>query len=59
LAGLSSRGLLNGDQEAFSFETDRFVSDVAFAVVENTDEDAMIIDRLDELLPEMVVCKAS
>ena len=31
---------------AFRFETNRFVGDVAFAVVETT---AVIIDRLDEL----------
>ena len=30
--------------------------DIGFAVVETTD-DAVIIDRLDELLPEIVACK--
>lgn len=55
LAGLSAHGLVNGDQKEFSFDND-FSGDVGFAVVETTD-DAVIIDRLDELLPEMVACK--
>jgi len=56
LAGLSAHGLVNGDQKTFSFKTDSFDGDIGFAVVETTD-DAVIIDRLDELLPEMVACK--
>lgn len=55
LAGLSAHGLVNGDQKEFSFDND-FSGNVGFAVVETTD-DAVIIDRLDELLPEMVACK--
>ncbi|KAL7510572.1 hypothetical protein ACHAXN_010364 [Cyclotella atomus] len=55
LAGLSAHGLVNGDQKEFSYDSD-FKGDVGFAVVETTD-DAVIIDRLDELLPEMVACK--
>ena len=58
LAGLSAHGLVNGDQKVFSFNTDKFSGDIAFAVVETTD-DAVIVDRLDELLPEMVACKVS
>jgi inorganic pyrophosphatase/exopolyphosphatase len=56
LAGLSAHGLVNGDQKCFSFATDNFTGDVGFAVVETTD-DAVIIDRMDELLPEIVACK--
>ncbi|KAL9183294.1 hypothetical protein ACHAXT_005081 [Thalassiosira profunda] len=56
LAGLSAHGLVNGDQKAFSFKTESFEGEVGFAVVETTD-DAVIIDRLSELLPEIVACK--
>jgi inorganic pyrophosphatase/exopolyphosphatase len=56
LAGLSAHGLVNGDQKSFSFKTESFDGDVGFAVVETTD-DAVIVDRLDELLPEIVACK--
>ena len=57
LAGLSANGLVNGDQKEFSFDVpDGFKGDVGFAVVATTD-DAVIIDRLDELLPELVATK--
>lgn len=56
LAGLSAHGLVNGDQKSFSFKTESFDGEVGFAVVETTD-DAVIIDRIDELLPEIVACK--
>ena len=56
LAGLSAHGLVNGDQKSFSFKTEKFQGDVGFAVVETTD-DGVILDRLDELLPELVACK--
>ena len=57
LANLSAIGLVNGDQKSFSFEVKHgFNGDVGFAVVETTD-DGIIMDRLRELLPEMVVCK--
>jgi len=56
LASLSAVGLVNGDQKSFSFETKGFQGDIGFAVVETTD-DQVILDRLDELLPELVVCK--
>jgi inorganic pyrophosphatase/exopolyphosphatase len=57
LAGLSANGLVNGDQKEFSFDqADGFTGEVGFAVVETTD-DAVIIDRLEELLPEMVAVK--
>ena len=55
-ARLSAHGMVNGDQKSFSFKTEKFQGDVGFAVVETTD-DAVIIDRLDELLPEIVACK--
>lgn len=57
LASLSAVGLVNGDQKSFSFEVkDGFSGDIGFAVVETTD-DKVIMDRIDELLPEMIVCK--
>lgn len=56
LAGLSAHGLVNGDQKCFSFKTETFQGDIGFGVVETTD-DGVIIDRLDELLPEIVACK--
>jgi hypothetical protein len=48
--------LVNGDQKTFSFDASGFVGDIGFAVVETTDDDA-ILSRMDELLPEMVACK--
>jgi len=56
LAALSAHGLVNGDQKSFSFKTESFDGDVGFAVVETTD-DAVILDRIDELLVELVACK--
>jgi len=57
LAGLSAVGLVNGDQKSFSFDIrDGFKGEVGFAVVETTD-DGVIMDRIEELLPEMVACK--
>jgi len=56
LAHLSSVGLVNGDQKSFSFSVPGFTGEVGFAVVETTDDD-IILDRLEELLPEMVACK--
>ncbi len=56
LSPFLNSGLVNGDQKAFSFKTDKFTGDVGFAVIETTD-DAVILDRLDELLPEIVACK--
>jgi len=56
LAGLSAHGLVNGDQKTFSFKTDLYSGDIGFAVVETTD-DAVILDRLDELLPEIVATR--
>jgi hypothetical protein len=58
LSRLSAHGLVNGDQKVFSFNTDKVLGDIAFVVVETTD-DAVIVDPLDELLPEMVTCKVS
>ena len=43
---------MNGDQKAFGFTTESFQGEVGFAVVETTD-DAVILDRIDELLPEV------
>lgn len=56
LAGLSAHGLVNGDQKSFFFDYPNFNGEIGFAVVETTD-DAVIIERLDELLPELVACK--
>ena len=56
LAGLSANGLVNGDQKTFSFKTDGFEGDVGFGVIETTDS-AVIIDRMEELLPEIVAVK--
>lgn len=56
LATMSAPALVNGDQKTFSFDAAGFKGDVGFAVVETTDDDA-ILNRIDELLPEMVACK--
>jgi len=56
LADMSVHGLVTGDQKSFSFETEHFEGDVGFAVVETTN-DAVIIDRLEVLLAEILACK--
>mmetsp|Transcript_34794 Transcript_34794/g.70383 ORF Transcript_34794/g.70383 Transcript_34794/m.70383 type:complete len:321 (+) Transcript_34794:911-1873(+) len=56
LATMSAPALVNGDQKTFSFDGAGFHGDIGFAVVETTDDDA-ILNRIDELLPEMVACK--
>ena len=56
LASLSAVALVNGDQKSFSFDCPGFSGEIGFAVVETTDDDA-ILDRVDELLPELVACK--
>eukprot|EP00977_Amphora_coffeiformis_P011951 scaffold2917_cov191-Amphora_coffeaeformis.AAC.44 len=57
LASLSAVGLVNGDQKSFSFDIPNgFSGQVGFAVVETTD-DKVIMDRIEELLPELVLCK--
>jgi manganese-dependent inorganic pyrophosphatase len=57
LASLSAVGLVNGDQKSFSYSIkDGFQGDVGFAVIETTD-DQVIMDRIDQLLPELVLCK--
>jgi manganese-dependent inorganic pyrophosphatase len=58
LAGLSSNQLVNGDQKVFKLknEGDGKEYKVGFAVVETTD-DAVIMDRKAELLPEVLAVK--
>jgi manganese-dependent inorganic pyrophosphatase len=57
LASLSAVGLVSGDQKSFGFSIlGGFQGDIGFAVVETTDDD-VILKRIDELLPEMVLCK--
>eukprot|EP00980_Cylindrotheca_fusiformis_P017055 scaffold5234_cov131-Cylindrotheca_fusiformis.AAC.2 len=56
LANLSAVNLVNGDQKTFSFNEEQFQGEIGFAVVETTDDDA-ILNRIDELLPELVACK--
>jgi hypothetical protein len=53
---MSAVNLVNGDQKTFSFDGSGFKGDIGFAVVETTDDDA-ILSRVEELLPEMVACK--
>lgn len=56
LAGTSAFGLVNGDQKTFSFEAPNFSGDIGFAVVETTD-DQVILEKIPELIPELVACK--
>lgn len=56
LATMSAVNLVNGDQKSFAFDASGFKGDIGFAVVETTDDDA-ILSRIEELLPEMVACK--
>lgn len=57
LANLSAYSLVNGDQKTFSFHVDNgFQGDVGFAVIETTD-DEVILQRVEELVVEMVACK--
>eukprot|EP00978_Attheya_sp_CCMP212_P011113 scaffold27184_cov45-Attheya_sp.AAC.2 len=56
LASMSAVALVNGDQKTFSFNSSGFSGDIGFAVVETTDDDA-ILDKFNELLPELVACK--
>jgi manganese-dependent inorganic pyrophosphatase len=59
LASLSAIGLINGDQKSFSYSSasaGSFDGEIGFAVVETTD-DKVILDRINELLPELVLCK--
>ena len=56
LASTSAFGLVNGDQKTFSFKGANFEGDIGFAVVETTD-DQVILDKLEQLLPELVACK--
>lgn len=56
LSATSAFGLVNGDQKTFSFDASNFTGDIGFAVVETTD-DEVILEKLEELLPEMVACK--
>lgn len=56
LASLSAHALVNGDSKTFSFEATGFTGDIGFAVVETTDDDA-ILDKVKQLIPEMVAGK--
>ncbi|CAJ1947369.1 unnamed protein product [Cylindrotheca closterium] len=56
LANMSAVNLVNGDRKTFTFEASGFSGEIGFAVVETTDDDA-ILSRVDELLPELVACK--
>lgn len=56
LATLSAVDLVNGDQKSFSFKASGFSGEIGFGVVETTD-DGIILERAEELLPEMVACK--
>lgn len=49
LAGLTAELLVNGDQKAFTFKTEKYEGSVGFAVIETTDDD-VILSRTDELL---------
>lgn len=56
LAATSAFGLVNGDQKTFSFDASNFTGDIGFAVVETTD-DEVILEKLPDLIPELVACK--
>jgi inorganic pyrophosphatase/exopolyphosphatase len=57
LANLSAYSLVNGDQKAFSFDVQGgFQGELGFAVIETTDDD-VILERVEELVVEMVACK--
>jgi len=57
LASLSAHALVNGDSKTFSFEASGFKGDIGFAVVETTDDDA-ILEKVKDLIPEMVASKS-
>lgn len=56
LANMSGHALVNGDQKTFTFEASGFSGDIGFAVVETTDDDS-IMDKVNEMLPEMIAGK--
>jgi manganese-dependent inorganic pyrophosphatase len=57
LAGLGAAQLVMGDQKVFKLKTAEGTEyKVGFAVVETTD-DAVIMDRKDQILPELLACK--
>jgi inorganic pyrophosphatase/exopolyphosphatase len=57
LANLSAYSLVNGDQKAISFDVQGgFQGELGFAVIETTDDD-VILERVEELVVEMVACK--
>jgi len=56
LATMSAVNLVNGDQKSFAYDSPGFKGEIGFAVVETTDDDA-ILSRVGELIPEMVACK--
>jgi manganese-dependent inorganic pyrophosphatase len=57
LAHLSAYSLVHGDQKSFSFQRPcGFQVQVGFAVIETTDDEA-IVQRVDELVVEMVAAK--
>lgn len=56
LANLSAHALVNGDSKTFSFEATGFNGDIGFAVVETTDDDA-ILEKVQQLIPEMIAGK--
>jgi manganese-dependent inorganic pyrophosphatase len=56
LKSLSAIGLINGAQKSFSYNFDSFNGEIGFAVIETTD-DKVILDRIQEMLPELVICK--
>ena len=56
LATMSEHALVNGDKKTFSFDASGFSGDIGFAVVETTDDDA-ILEKTQKLIPELVACK--